>query len=115
MAEYSALQVVQFAEDAELRELGDAGDEDEAQELVTIFQWGVKGTKSQAHLLKLLRLVHHAEQRCVVLVDEHHHPFIEFVVATFDEIFKPFTQLVAVAVNVILILKPFQLIANHLF
>ena len=46
--------------------------------------------------------------RCVVDIEED-------LVCCIDEIFKPFTQLVAVAVNVILILKPFQLIANHLF
>ena len=64
------VQVIELREDAELRELRDACDEDETEVGIEILQRRIKRLQLRAHLLEVIVVMEHGEQRRIVLVDE---------------------------------------------
>ena len=79
------LDIVQLTKDTELRELGDARQEDEAQVGIAGLQWRVEVAHRVAQALQFPLLVHHVEQRCVILIDQDHHLLAGLPIGTLDQ------------------------------
>ena len=82
------VEVVQLAEDAELRKLRDASDEHELQPRVEHLQRTVEVLHQEPQLAQVLLLVHHVEQRSVILVDDDHNLLPRLLVGFHHEILQ---------------------------
>ena len=80
--------IVQFAENAELRELRDAGEEYKFEVGVAIFQRRVEVAHDLPEHRHFFLFVHHVEQRCIVLVNQHDYLFPCFLVNLGNEVFQ---------------------------
>ena len=81
-------QVIQLTEDTELRELRDARQEDKLQIGVTILQGGIEVAHHIPKYGKHLPLMHHIQQRGVILIDQDHHLPARLTVQVEDQVLQ---------------------------
>ena len=79
------LDIIQLAEDTQLGEFRDAGQEDETQVGVACLQWAVEVAHHVAQHGQILLLMHHIQQRSVVLIDQDNHLLPGLLEGTFDK------------------------------
>lgn len=86
------LEVVQLTEDAELRKLGNASDEHKLQVRVEQLNGAVEVLHGLAKRQQVLFLVHHVEQRCVILVDDNHRFPPGLLMRLLHQVFQPYVR-----------------------